>query len=283
MPGKVSCQVSVMVGKRRGMDSGKVAIFNSLTWFITTLLLALNVAATPATAADLTVSAAASLTDAFRATATAYEARRPGVRIILNLAGSGQLLQQIDNGAPVDVFASADEETMDQAQASRLIIDDSRTNFARNTLVLIEPADNPSQPGSGQLQSLSDITRPDVGRIAISNPEIVPVGRYSRDALRAQGLWAGIQPRLVTTQSVRQSLAYVARAEVDAGFVYATDVRVVPGKVRIVANVATVQPIVYPIAVVRFSRQPDAGRDFIAFVRSAEGQDILQRFGFLKP
>lgn len=226
-------------------------------------------------AAELIVSAAASLTDAFRVTARAYEARRPDVRITLNLAGSGQLLQQIDNGAPVDVFASADEETMNQAQAKGLIINDTRTDFAGNTLVLIEPA-----AGSIRLQALGDLTRPDVERIAISNPDVVPVGRYSRDALRALGLWDAIAPRLVTTQSVRQSLAYIARGEVDAGFVYATDVGVVPGQVRIVATVPTVQPIIYPIAVIRESRQADTARDFIAFTRSAEGQKILQGFGF---
>lgn len=239
------------------------------------LLLGLAVASGPAHAADLIVSAAASLTDAFRATATAYESARPGTRITLNLAGSGQLLQQIDNGAPVDVFASADEETMNQAQARGLIIDDTRTDFARNALVLIEPAGEPPR-----LKSLADITQPGVGRIAVSNPEVVPVGRYTREALRKLGLWDAIQPRLVTTENVRQSLAYVARAEVDAGFVYATDVRVEPGKVRIVAELPTTQPIVYPIAVVRSSRQADAARDFIAFVRSPAGQRILVKFGF---
>lgn len=246
---------------------------NRIAAFACSLLLAM--ALQPANAADLIVSAAASLTDAFRAVATAYESSRSGTRITLNLAGSGQLLQQIDNGAPVDVFASADEATMDEAEARKLIIDDTRVDFARNTLVLIEPADGPRR-----LKSLADITQPGTGRIAVSNPDVVPVGRYSREALLKLGIWKAIQPQLVTTENVRQSLAYVARGEVDAGFVYATDVRVEPGKVRIVATVPTTEPIVYPIAVVRASREAVAARDFIAFIRSTEGREILARFGF---
>lgn len=239
------------------------------------LLVLAILAARPVTGAELTVSAASSLTDAFREIAAAYEAGHPGTRIVLNFGASGLLLQQIDSGAPVDVFATADAETMDQAGAKQLLLADSRADFAGNTLVLIAPLD-----AKVPVNALVDLARPDIGRVAISNPDTVPVGRYTRAALEAAQLWAAVEPRMISTQNVRQSLDYVVRGEVDAGFVYATDAALMAGRIRLVAPVETGQPIVYPIAVVRTSKEAGPAREFIAFVRSAPAQGILKRFGF---
>jgi molybdate transport system substrate-binding protein len=227
---------------------------------------------------ELIVSAAVSLTNAFTELGSAYERDNPGKSIILNFGGSGQLLQQIDRGAPVDVFASADQETMSRAQKRNLIVRDSRVDFARNTLVLIAPADSKLE-----MTDLGQLRAGTVSRIAISNPASVPVGRYSRLALETAGLWKVLAPRFINTQHVRQSLDYVARGEVDVGFVYATDARVRPDRVRVVMEVSTSIPITYPIAVVADTRESDLARHFIAFVKSSRGLAILEKRGFAAP
>ncbi len=231
-----------------------------------------------ASAADLIVSAAASLTNAFSELGKSYQAQNSGANIVLNLAGSGTLLQQIRRGAPVDVFASADEETMDRAQQERLIDIGSRVDFATNKLVLIVPRDS-----TLKMHSLAELVNSDIERIAISNPASVPVGRYSRLALEHAQLWDALEPKIINTQHVRQSLDYVARGEVDVGFVYATDALVMPEKVRVLMEVPTTEPIAYPIALVADTRSPVEAKRFIKFVRSAEGTAILTRYGFGAP
>jgi molybdate transport system substrate-binding protein len=231
-----------------------------------------------ANAAELVVSAAASLTNAFTELVKAYEAAHPETNVVLNFAGSGTLLQQIDRGAPVDVFASADEITMNRAQSRHLVVAETRIDFAHNSLVLIGPSDSQLQiDGLGALRSNQ------IHLIAISNPDSVPVGRYARAALKAAGLWDVLMPKYINTQHVRQSLDYVARGEVDVGFVYATDAAVMPDKVRVLRRIATTTPITYPIAVVADSRNKTEAERFIEFVRSAQGESILQRAGFDPP
>lgn len=237
--------------------------------------------ATPAAAAakqDLIVSAAASLTNAFRDLGRDFERTHPGTQITFNFAASGPLLQQIAQGAPVDVFASADEPTMDRAQQQGLILPKTRVDFVGNKLVLIEPADS-----RRRFRSLTDLTRPEVKRIAIGNPASVPNGHYAQEALQAAGLWTTLSPKFIYAQSVRQSLDYVDRGEVDAGFVFATDAAIDRGKVKVAMDVPLRRPIVYPIAVVKRSHDPALARTFIDFVRSPVGQGVLARYGFAKP
>jgi len=231
-----------------------------------------------ASAAELIVSAAASLTNSFAELGKAYQEAHPETTVVMNFAGSGTLLQQIDRGAPVDVFASADEVTMNRAQSKHLILDSSRVDFAHNALVLITPSDS-----SLQISRLDDLKSRKIHRIAISNPDSVPVGRYSRQVLKEAGLWDVLKPKYINTQHVRQSLDYVARDEVDVGFVYATDAAVMPDKVRVARKIPTVTPITYPIAIVADSRKQNEARRFIDFVRSAQGKSILQRAGFDTP
>ena len=134
-----------------------------------------------------------------------------------NFAASNPLLKQMQEGAPVDVFASADQETMDKAQKAQLIKPESRKNFVSNTVVLIVPAQGK------KFGSLAELKK--AQRIAVGSPESVPVGRYTRDALKSAGLWETLQPSFIYGNSVRQVLDYVARGEVDAGIVYATDAK----------------------------------------------------------
>jgi len=231
-----------------------------------------------AAAGDITVSAAASLGNAFKEAAQAFEAQHPGSKVLLNTAASGALLQQMAKGAPVDVFASADQESMDQAQAQGLVVAASRRDFARNTLLLVQPAGSQLV-----LRSLKDLTLPAVTRVAIGNPASVPVGRYAQDALEAAKLWPQVNAKAVNTLNVRQSLDYVARGEVDVGFVYATDAALVPGKVTVAFHVPLQQSIRYPIATSASAANPGEASRFVAFILSPAGQAILARYGFLKP
>lgn len=227
---------------------------------------------------ELTVSAAASLTNAFTELAQAYEKAYPGAHVTMNFGGSGSLLRQLEQGAPIDVFASADEETMDRAQQQRLVAAETRADFAANTLVLIAPADSALRIGK-----LDDLGVKEIERIAISNPDSVPVGRYARRALEEANVWESLAPKYINTQNVRQSLDYVARGEVDVGFVYATDAAVMPDKVRTLMHVPTAVRIAYPLAMVTGTRHRNEAMRFIRFVRSTTGQDILQRYGFTGP
>jgi molybdate transport system substrate-binding protein len=239
--------------------------------------LALTVAASFVHAGELTVSAASSLTNAFKDIAQRFEAKNPGTKVALNFGASGALLQQIAKGAPVDVFASADQETMDEAEKQGLVAASSRHDFVRNTLVLITPV-NAKQP----INQLSDLLLPTVQKIAIGNPASVPVGRYAQHALEAAGMWAKVSGKAINTENVRQSLDYVARGEVDAGFMYATDAQVMPDKVKTALTVPLDIPISYPIATMTGSANAvEAGR-FVDFVLSPDGQSILGKYAFLK-
>jgi molybdate transport system substrate-binding protein len=231
-----------------------------------------------AQAGDLHVSAAASLTNAFRDLAVRYEAAHAGTRVLLNFGASGALLQQMARGAPVDVFASADLETMDQAGKQGLIANPERRNFARNSLVVVVPQDSRLA-----LARLQDLGQPGVRQVAIGNPASVPAGRYTKRALEAAGLWKGIQAKTISTQNVRQSLDYVARGEVDAGFVYGTDAALMPGKVKVAFEAPLDTPISYPIARAAASADPREASRFVDFVLSPAGQAVLARYGFRKP
>lgn len=230
-----------------------------------------------AQAAELTVSAAASLTQAFRALGPAFEAAHPGHTVQFNFGASGALLQQIAKGAPVDVFASADPETMNQAQAQGLL-GPRRLDFATNRLVLIVPAGAKAVPAS-----LEALREPAFARVAIGLPASVPVGRYTQSVLQGAGLWALVEKKMIGAQHVRQALDYVARGEVDAGFVYQTDAALMADKVRVAFAVPTPQPILYPAAALAGAPQPAAAAAFVDFLRSPAAQAILVRHGFGLP
>ena len=240
--------------------------------------LALFAASGMALGADLTVAAAASLSNALKEIGVAFEATHPGTRVQFNFAASGALLQQIDRGAPVDVFASADQETMNQAEHRQLVKPGARANFVSNSLVVVVPQDAAAVP-----KSLADLTAPAIKRVAIGLPASVPVGRYAKAALEKAQLWPAIEARMIGAQSVRQVLDYVARGEVEAGFVYGTDAAILPGKVRLAFTVPTETPVLYPIAPVKGTGNGVAAQEFVAYLLSPAGQAVLARHGFGKP
>lgn len=228
--------------------------------------------------ADLTVSAGASLTNAFNDIGKEYEKANPGTRVLFNYGSSGSLLRQISRGAPVDVFASADLETMDRAELQKLIVRDTRINFVANKLVVVVPGDS-----SVQIRSLADLATPDVKRIGLGTPESVPAGRYAKEALELAGQWEVLKDKYVFGQNVRQVLDYVARGEVDAGFVYLTDAALMQDKVKVALQAQVKQPILYPIAAVKGGGNEKGARGFIAFVKSDTGRKILAKYGFAEP
>lgn len=242
-----------------------------------TLALCLSLAA-PAAAGDITVSAAASLTDAFNEIKGVFAKDHPGINVTFNFAASGALLSQMAQGAPVDVFASADQKTMDQAAEKKLIDTATRVNFVQNALVMAVPADNPAK-----LKDLTSLATPAAKRIAIGNPDSVPVGRYTKAALTKTGLWDAISGKFVLAESVRQVLDYLSRGEVDAGFVYATDAKQGGDKVKTILEVPVETPVAYPIAVLEGSKDKKDAAAFVAFVTSPTGQAILAKYGFKKP
>ncbi len=225
---------------------------------------------------ELLVSAAASLTESFKEIGQAYEAKNPGVTLRFNFAATGSLLQQIEQGAPVDVFASADQQFMDKAEKGSFILTASRADFVGNSLVLITPVSMMGVKGVADLQSVQ------VQKISMGNPESVPAGRYARAALEKLGVWGSIAPKCVMGISVKQAQEYVLRGEVEAGIVFGTDAVLAKERVRVVVEIPTVTPIVYPVAVVAGSEREDAALAFVHYLRSAEAQTIFAGYGFKK-
>ncbi|KGF30329.1 molybdate ABC transporter substrate-binding protein [Oligella urethralis] len=239
-----------------------------------------------AVADTIAVSAAASLTNAYTELGKAFEAKNPEHKVEFNFGASGTLLQQILQGAPVDVFASADQQTMDKAVEEGMVKKDSRVDFIGNGLVLIVPKDSKLS-----FDSLEQLTADNVEHIAMGNPDTTPNARYARAALQKEGLWEKVEPKLVLASNVRQSLSYVSRGEVEAGFVFSTDVKQDEDKVNVALVIPTVaagekagewvpNPIVYPIAETTQTKSK-VSADFIAYVLSDEGQAILAKYGFI--
>jgi molybdate transport system substrate-binding protein len=233
-----------------------------------------------ASAQEVTLSVAISMKDAVEELGRVFASRHAGVRLRYNFGSSGELQQQIEAGAPVDLFISAAQRQMDELERKDLILRDSRRVFARNLLTVIKPADS-----QVDLAKPADLLDARVGRIVIGNPKTVPVGQYAEESLRALGLWERLQPKLVLAENVRQALEYVARGEVDAGFVYTTDAAVRADRVKEAFRPGeeTYRPVVYPVAVVAGSKQPALGRAFIELLLSREGQAVLARLGFQPP
>ena len=227
-----------------------------------------------ACAREMTISGAASLTDAFNELIELFKKDHPDLVINANYAASNPLLRQMAAGAPVDVFASADEATMDEAVKEKVVKPATRKNFAANTLTLIVPK---GSPAPATLEELSRFRK-----IAIGNPDSVPAGRYAKEALSKAGLWDKLQANMIFGTNVRQVLDYVARGEADAGFVYGTDAKQKADKVDAALVVEGHAPVNYPIAVAVTGNNPEDGQAFVDFVLSPAAQEVLAKYGFKK-
>lgn len=242
------------------------------------VLLICLASAAPASPAELVVSAAASLSNAFKEIGAEFERARSGTNVIFNFAASDILVKQIVEGAPVDLFASADQESMDKAAKENAIDQATRRNFVANRLVFAVPRDSRLS-----FASLADLRRKELKRIAVGQPATVPAGRYAKAALDQARLWDVLRDKFIYTQNVRQSLDYLARGEVDGGFVYATDAAIVKDKVKIAFDVSTPQPVLYPIAVTKQSKDAKLANEFLQLLGSEVGRRILQKYGFGNP
>ena len=205
---------------------------------------------------------------------------RQGTKCIFNFGASGDLAKQIIGGAPVDVFASAAQKDMDDVDKQGLIVTATRADFAANSVVLIVPAGPAGAKTS--LRSFEGLSAAAIKKIAVGNPKTVPAGRYAEEVFNSFRILASIKDKLIYAENVRQVLDYVARGEVDAGVVYATDAAVRSKEVTIIAAApeASHKPVVYPIAVVKGTKSEADAKAFISLVLSPEGKEILQKYGF---
>ncbi len=237
-------------------------------------------AATGVRAQDMTLSVAVSLKDVTEELGRTFMAAHPGVTLHYNFGASGDLQKQIEAGAPIDVFLSAAPRQVDELEKQGLIVVATRRAFARNLLTVIKPSDS-----KVDMARAADLLEARVSRVAIGNPRTVPAGQYAEESLRALGLWERLQPKLVFAENVRQVLDYVARGEVEAGFVYTTDAvtRAQGVKETFRPSEDSYRPIVYPGAVVAASKQPALGRAFLDLLSGPQGRAALGRFGFQPP
>lgn len=246
-------------------------MLRTLRWFA--VVLGLSAASR---AADLTVFAAASLADALTEIGEAY-ARTGGERVRFNFAASSTLARQIREGAPADVFFSADEVRMDELADHGLVVADTRRTLLANTLVLVVPADRPSA-----VREPADLATAPVRRVALAEPNTVPAGVYAKAYLEQAGLWAAVSPKVISAANVRAALAAIAAGNVDAGFVYRTDAAR-STRVRIVHEVPAFEGprIAYPVAVLRDARVPEAARRLVTYLASPEARIVFLAHGFL--
>ncbi len=229
---------------------------------------------------QLMVSVAASLTDAIKDIDVAYTKLHPNVELVISAVSSGQAQRQIEQGAPVDVFVSASEKVMQALVAGEFVAEDDVVVVATNQLVLVAP--EKGGPAGRAPASWQDLAR--MQRIAIGNPEHVPAGEYGQAVLTSLGLWNDLRNKLILGEDVRQVCSYVASGEVDAGIVYESDTYGVAGiKLIVRAPAGSHPPIRYPAAALRESRQRRAAQALVNYLKSAEGQNILKRYGFSSP
>lgn len=241
------------------------------------VVLAFIVFATPAAADEITVFAAASLTNALNDAGKAFE-QKEGHSVRFSYASSSTLAKQIESGAPANLFLSADLAWMDYLEQRAMIINESRTNLLGNSLVLIAPANSSLKvelkPGSDLAGLLSG------GLLASGDPDHVPAGKYARAALEKLGIWKDIEGRIARTNDVRAALALVERAECPLGIVYATDAAS-SQKVKVVGAFPadSYPPVVYPAALVKDKSTP-AARSLLEFLKSPAAKPIFEKHGF---
>ncbi|GAB4131404.1 MAG: molybdate ABC transporter substrate-binding protein [Cyanobacteria bacterium J069] len=230
----------------------------------------------PAQTTTLLIAAAASLQDAFEELDARFEAANPGIRVNYTFASSGTLQQQIEQGAPVDLFISAAARQMDALQARNLILTNTRRNLLTNSLVLVVP-----RSSTLGLTGFRQLTNASVRRISVGEPRSVPAGQYAEEVFRNLGIWAQLRPKFVYGNSVRNVLGTVESGNSDAGVVYATDARISDQVQQVATAPSNLHAaIVYPIAVVAASRNQQAARAYAQFLTSAPAQAVFRRYGF---
>lgn len=237
------------------------------------IVVAVLALAAPAAADEVTVYAAASLTDGLQELGRGFE-KASGHRVVLNLGGSNDLARQIRAGAPADVFFSADKAQMDGLEAAGLVRARDRVDLLSNVLVVVAPAES-----TGRLSTAADLRA--VNRLVLADPQGVPAGIYARSWLESIGLWEKLKDKVVPTLNVRAALSAVESGNVEAGIVYRTDA-VVSKRVKVAFEVPKDQgpAIVYPLAPLVRSTKP-ATAELVRYLTAAAARDVYRRYGFV--
>jgi molybdate transport system substrate-binding protein len=270
------------------METLQMPVFKKGVLIMVSLLTALLLAAgcngtsapstpSPGSPVELTVCAGVGLIDVLTAINKLYMQENKYITIITNFASAGTLQEQIEQGAPADVFFSPGVKQMQQLQDGGFIINETRVDKLTNKVVLVAPVNS-----SLDISDFMDLVNDDVKRISIGDPESVPAGDYSKQALEQLGIYEQVKPKLILCADVRQVLGYVEAGNVDAGLVYATDAAITDS-VKIVADAPTEinGKISYPAAVIKASKNVAAAIDYISFLFSDEIIAVFQEYGFV--
>jgi len=248
------------------------------TFRLSLLLIVIAFASAFASAAEVTVYAAASLSDAFKEIAPLYT-KATGDTLRFNFGASGTLTRQIKEGAPADVIFSADELRVDQLEKAGLLATGTRRTLLANTLVVVVAVE-----GGAPVKTLGDLAKAEVRHIAIGEPATVPVGTYTKEYLQKTGDWKNLIDKMVPLDTVRAALAAVESGNAEAGFVYKTDA-LISKKVKIAIEISPTDgpKITYPGAVLKNAKQPAAATALVDFLAGAEAQAVFAKYGFLPP
>jgi len=224
---------------------------------------------------EIYVLAAASLTDVMGELQTLYNEENPNTEIIFSFDSSGTLQQQIEEGAPADVFVSAAQKQMDTLEEKDLVASDTRADLLKNTVVLIVPADSETT-----ISKFEDVLNDDVKMIAIGESS-VPVGQYTEKIYTHLGIWDQVKAKANFGTNVRNVLAWVEEKQADCGVVYATDAAITD-KVKVVAEApeGSHDPVIYPAAVLKNAAQPEASKSFLDFLQTEEAAKVFEKYGF---
>lgn len=224
----------------------------------------------------LTIAAAISLKDALNEIKTEYQKKDPKTIITFNFGSSGSLQQQIEQGAPVDIFISAANKQMDALESKNLLLPGSRQILAKNQLVLITPKTEKI------VTNFQDLTKPEISKIALGEPKSVPAGQYGEEVLKFYKILDQVKSKIIYGKDVRQVLTYVETENVNAGMVYLTDAKT-SSQVRIATTAPkdSHSPIVYPLAVLKDSKNPNVAKTFSQFLLSSSGKTIFKKYGFV--
>lgn len=227
---------------------------------------------------NLLISAAASLKDVLEEIKPLYQQTKPNVNINFNFGASGALQQQIENGAPADIFISAAKRQVDTLEQKGLLVAGTRTNIAKNRLVLVVPKNGVN------ITSFYNLRDGKIKKIATGEPRSVPAGQYAEQVLKKLKLWDQIRSKLVFANNVRQVLAFVESGNAEAGLVYSTDAKISNQvKVVVAADEKYHSPIIYPMAILKRSKNVDTAKDFAQFLASNQAKSVFKKFGFILP
>lgn len=224
---------------------------------------------------EIMVSAAASMKDSLSELQKVYTVKAPGVKITFVFGASGTLQQQIEQGAPADLFISAGKTQMDALEQKNLLVKESKVDLVGNELVLVTGKDNT------KVTSLEDLTKAEVEKISIGTPESVPAGKYAQESLTNLKLWDALKSKFVLAKDVTQVLNYVETGNVEAGLVYLSDAQgSTKVKVVTVAPASSYKPITYPAAVISASKNKQVAEDYLKYLQSSDAQKVFVKYGF---